>query len=54
MYQLKYENVLFQDGFTPADRIKQGMKVEVQDKMDPHRLWVATVGFAGIIFLNYV
>jgi hypothetical protein len=45
---------LLQDGFTPADRIKQGMKVEVQDKMDPHRLWVATVSFASIVFVDFV
>ncbi|GLH01333.1 Polycomb protein Sfmbt [Gryllus bimaculatus] len=31
------------DGFTPVDRIKQGMKIEVQDKMDPYHLWFATI-----------
>lgn len=43
------------DGFTPADRIKQGMKVEVQDKMDPHQLWVATIieNVGGRLLLRY-
>ncbi|XP_069700276.1 scm-like with four MBT domains protein 2 [Periplaneta americana] len=43
------------DGFTPVDRIKQGMKVEVQDKMDPHQLWVATIieNVGGRLLLRY-
>jgi hypothetical protein len=43
--------LLLQDGFTPVDRIKQGMKVEVQDKMDPHQLWVATVSFSLLFYV---
>lgn len=26
-----------------ADRIKQGMKVEISDVLHPYKLWVATV-----------
>ena len=32
-----------QDGFVPADRIKPGMKVEIQDSVNPYNLWIASV-----------
>ncbi|KAJ9576505.1 hypothetical protein L9F63_025600 [Diploptera punctata] len=43
------------DGFTPVDRIKQGMKVEVQDKMNPHHLWISTIieNVGGRLLLRY-
>ncbi|XP_067002533.2 scm-like with four MBT domains protein 1 [Anabrus simplex] len=43
------------DGFTPVDRIKQGMKLEVQDKLDPRQLWVATIieNVGGRLLLRY-
>lgn len=30
-------------GLSPIDRIKVGMKVEVQNILDPYRYWIATV-----------
>lgn len=30
-------------GLSPIDRIKTGMKVEVQNVIDPYRYWIATV-----------
>ncbi|XP_072939038.1 scm-like with four MBT domains protein 2 isoform X2 [Epargyreus clarus] len=30
-------------GMSPIDRIKVGMKVEIQNLMDPYRYWIATV-----------
>ncbi|XP_039275928.1 scm-like with four MBT domains protein 2 [Nilaparvata lugens] len=43
------------DGFTPVDRIKGGMKVEVQDEVHPYHVWVATVieNVGGRLLLRY-
>ncbi|XP_054258625.1 scm-like with four MBT domains protein 1 isoform X2 [Macrosteles quadrilineatus] len=43
------------DGCTPVDRIKSGMKVEVQDPADPYRMWVATIieNVGGRLLLRY-
>lgn len=43
------------DCCTPIDRIKQGMKVEVQDKLHPYHLWIATVieSVGGRLLLRY-
>lgn len=38
-----YKCQLLQEGCTPVDRIKTGMRVEVQDLADPYRMWVAMV-----------
>lgn len=32
-------------GLSPIDRIKTGMKVEVQHIIDPYKYWIATVSF---------
>uniref|UniRef100_A0A1B6DV22 SLED domain-containing protein n=1 Tax=Clastoptera arizonana TaxID=38151 RepID=A0A1B6DV22_9HEMI len=34
---------LTKDGPFAANRIKPGMKLEIQDKSDPYRMWVATI-----------
>lgn len=43
------------DGFTPVDRIKEGMKVEVQDELHPYHVWIATVieNVGGRLLLRY-
>ncbi|XP_053609986.1 scm-like with four MBT domains protein 2 isoform X2 [Plodia interpunctella] len=42
-------------GFSPIDRIKTGMKVEVQNVTDPYRYWIATVkeNVGGRLLLKY-
>lgn len=35
--------ILNNKGLSPIDRIKQGMKVEVQNTLDPYKYWIATV-----------
>lgn len=40
-----------QDGFVPADRIKPGMKVEIQDSVNPYSLWIASVSVFCCCFL---
>lgn len=35
-------------GLSPIDRIKVGMKVEVQNIIDPYRYWIATVSKSWI------
>ncbi|XP_046999669.1 scm-like with four MBT domains protein 1 [Schistocerca americana] len=49
------EELLAGDGFIPVDRIKQGMKVEVQDRINPYLLWVATIveNVGGRLLLRY-
>lgn len=49
------EELLAGDGFIPVDRIKQGMKVEVQDRISPYLLWVATIveNVGGRLLLRY-
>nr|CAD7455362.1 unnamed protein product [Timema tahoe] len=48
-------HLLTGDGFTAVERVKQGMKLEVQDKRDPNRLWVATIleNVGGRLLLRY-
>ncbi|EZA52051.1 Scm-like with four MBT domains protein [Ooceraea biroi] len=43
------------DGLSMADRIKQGMKVEISDVLHPHKLWVATIieNVGGRLLLRY-
>lgn len=43
------------EGCTPVDRIKQGVKVEVQCTKDPYRLWIATIveNVGGRLLLRY-
>lgn len=43
------------DGYTPVERLKQGMKVEVQDEKNPHFLWIATIieNVGGRLLLRY-
>lgn len=36
-------------GLSPIDRIKVGMKVEVQNVIDPYRYWIATVSISHAI-----
>ncbi|KAM3958612.1 scm-like with four MBT domains protein 2 [Aphomia sociella] len=42
-------------GLSPIDRIKPGMKVEVQNIIDPYRYWIATVSenVGGRLLLRY-
>ncbi|XP_049882226.1 scm-like with four MBT domains protein 1 [Pectinophora gossypiella] len=42
-------------GLSPIDRIKTGMKVEVQNTLDPYRYWIATVceNVGGRLLLRY-
>ncbi|GBP51747.1 Scm-like with four MBT domains protein 2 [Eumeta japonica] len=55
----KHESVsdvsLDNKGLAPIDRIKQGMKVEVQDTIDPYRYWIATIqeNVGGRLLLSY-
>ncbi|KAK3933288.1 Scm-like with four MBT domains protein 1 [Frankliniella fusca] len=48
-------HLLSGDGFVPADRIKAGMKVEVQDTRNPYSLWIATIieNVGGRLLLRY-
>lgn len=48
-------HLLSGDGFVPADRIKAGMKVEVQDSCSPYSLWIATIieNVGGRLLLRY-
>uniref|UniRef100_A0A1B6CDI0 SLED domain-containing protein n=1 Tax=Clastoptera arizonana TaxID=38151 RepID=A0A1B6CDI0_9HEMI len=49
------EEFLTGEGVTPVGRIKQGMKLEIQDKNDPYRMWVATIiqNIGGRLLLRY-
>ncbi|CAH2050895.1 unnamed protein product, partial [Iphiclides podalirius] len=42
-------------GMSPIDRIKVGMKVEIQNVLDPYRYWIATVceNVGGRLLLRY-
>ncbi|CAG9796316.1 unnamed protein product [Diatraea saccharalis] len=42
-------------GLSPIDRIKAGMKVEVQNTLDPYKYWIATVkeNIGGRLMLHY-
>ncbi|OWR43838.1 scm with four MBT domains protein 2 [Danaus plexippus plexippus] len=42
-------------GMSPIDRIKVGMKVEIQNIIDPYRYWIATVceNIGGRLLLRY-
>ncbi|XP_026487032.2 scm-like with four MBT domains protein 2 [Vanessa tameamea] len=42
-------------GLSPIDRIKVGMKVEIQNVIDPYRYWIATVreNVGGRLLLRY-
>ncbi|XP_063242684.1 scm-like with four MBT domains protein 1 isoform X2 [Bacillus rossius redtenbacheri] len=50
------QHVISGNGITPVERIKQGMKLEVQDKKDPYKLWMATVveNVGGRLLLHYI
>lgn len=43
------------NGLSPIDRIKEGMKVEVQNNLDPHKFWIATIvkNIGGRLLLHY-
>ncbi|XP_052737146.1 scm-like with four MBT domains protein 1 [Bicyclus anynana] len=48
-------DALANKGLSPIDRIKQGMKVEMQNIIDPYRYWIATVceNAGGRLLLRY-
>lgn len=49
------DHLLSGDGFVKADRIKPGMKVEVQDPSNPYSLWIASIieNVGGRLLLRY-
>lgn len=46
---------LLNKGLSPIDRLKQGMKVEVQNTVDPYKYWIATISEnkGGRLLLKY-
>ncbi|XP_034237039.1 scm-like with four MBT domains protein 1 isoform X1 [Thrips palmi] len=48
-------HLLSGEGFVPTERIKAGMKVEVQDVVNPYSLWIATIieNVGGRLLLRY-
>lgn len=38
-----YSSFFTQDGLSMTEKIKKGMKVEINDPLHPYKLWVATV-----------
>lgn len=46
---------LLQNGITPVEQIKQGMKVEIQEELDPNNVWIATIieNVGGRLLMRY-
>ncbi|XP_023221648.1 scm-like with four MBT domains protein 1 [Centruroides sculpturatus] len=52
----KYNSSLqLQNGITPIEQIKQGMKVEIQEELDPNNVWIATIieNVGGRLLMRY-